>query len=175
MIGLAIFASLAVILFCFLLWSRRSRVRSPKVGQPPAMLRIEPILPRHYLYFPQIRQALSARDEEYLERVAPRDVAGVAHRERRAVARHFLAGLREDFSNLERLARMVAALSPGISSEQETERIILRLGVVASFNRTSTAGTDRGTDGRCREACNAHGGRHGCRWCAIGPWAQLQS
>src|SRR6266849_2493898 len=83
--------------------------------------------PRRYRYFPQVRRALSASDEEYLERVAPRDVAQLAHRERRAVARKFLAGLREDFSNLERLARMVAALSPVISSEQETERLILGL------------------------------------------------
>ncbi len=64
---------------------------------------------------------------EYLDRVAPRDVAQTAHRERRAVARQFLAGLHEDFSNLERLARMIAALSPVISGEQETERLILGL------------------------------------------------
>jgi len=127
MIGLAIFASLAVILFFFLLWFRRSRVRSGRVGQSPAELITETMLPRHYLYFPQIRQALSALDEEYLNKVAPHDVARIAHQERRAVARHFLAGLREDFSNLERLARIVAALSPVISSEQETERIILGL------------------------------------------------
>jgi hypothetical protein len=62
-----------------------------------------------------------------LDRVAPSDVAQTAHRERRAVARKFLAGLHEDFSSLERLARMVAALSPVISSEQEKERLILGL------------------------------------------------
>ena len=51
----------------------------------------------------------------------------MALRERRGVARQFLAGLRQDFSNLERLARMVAALSPVISSDQETERLVLGL------------------------------------------------
>jgi hypothetical protein len=88
---------------------------------------MESFLPRHYRFFPQVRQALSASDGEYLDRVAPRDVAQSVHQERRAVARKFLAGLHEDFSCLERLARMVAALSPVISSEQETERLILGL------------------------------------------------
>ena len=116
---------LATALLTVLLWLLRPRHRAPKSGQAGMDLKMESCLPRHYRYFPQVRQALSASDEEYLERVAPRDVAQTAHRERRAVARKFLAGLREDFSNLERLARLVAALSPVISSEQETERLIL--------------------------------------------------
>jgi hypothetical protein len=99
--------------------------RAPKAGPSSVDLIRQTLLPQHYRYFPQVRQALSASDEEYLDRVAPRDVAQTAHRERRAVARKFLAGLREDFSNLEQLARMVAALSPVVSSEQETERFIL--------------------------------------------------
>jgi len=119
--------SLGVAFFGILMWILRPRRRAPKAGQSPMDLKMESFLPRHYRYFPQVRQALSASDEEYLERVAPRDVAQTAHRERRAVARKFLAGLHEDFSNLERLARMIAALSPVISSEQETERIILGL------------------------------------------------
>jgi hypothetical protein len=117
--------SLAIALFGVMLWILRSRHHSPQTRQRPMDVKSENFLPHHYRYFPQIRQALSVADEEYLERVAPRDVARMARRERCAVARKFLAGLREDFSNLERLARMVAALSPVISSEQETERIIL--------------------------------------------------
>src|SRR6267154_1014910 len=84
-------------------------------------------LPRPYGYFPQVRQALSSVDKEYLDKVAPREVAQMALRERRGVARQFLAGLRQEFSILERLARMVAALSPVISSDQETERLVLGL------------------------------------------------
>ena len=117
--------SLAIVLFGVFLWVLRAPRRVPKAGRSPIDLKMEGIRPRHYRYFPQVRQALSASDEEYLDRAAPRDVAQVARRERRAVARQFLAGLREDFLNLERLARMVAALSPVISSEQETERLIL--------------------------------------------------
>jgi hypothetical protein len=116
---------LALALFFVLLWLLRPRHRSPRAGQSSMDINMESFLPRHCRYFPQVRQALSASDEEYLDRVAPGDVAQTAHGERRAVARKFIAGLREDFSNLERLARMVAALSPVISSEQETERLIL--------------------------------------------------
>src|SRR5580704_18461186 len=82
---------------------------------------------KHYAYFRQIRQALSAADTEYLVHNAPPHVAKQALRERRAVARRFLKGLHEDFSNLARLGRIVAALSPEVSREQETERLILGL------------------------------------------------
>jgi hypothetical protein len=43
------------------------------------------------------------------------------------VAKRFLHGLHEDFSSLERLARMVASLSPVVSREQEMERLYLGL------------------------------------------------
>jgi HAMP domain-containing protein len=68
---------------------------------------------------------MSAIDAKYLNEKASPAVARKAHQERRAVARHFLTGLLEDFSSLERLARTVAALSPAISREQETERLML--------------------------------------------------
>jgi hypothetical protein len=118
---------LAIAFFGVLLWLLRPRHGTPKAGQSSMDLKMESFLPRHYRYFPQVRQALSSSDGQYLDKVAPREVAQTAHRERRAVARKFLAGLHEDFSNLERLARMIAALSPEISSEQETERLILGL------------------------------------------------
>ena len=82
---------------------------------------------KHYAYFPQIRQALSAADTEYLLRAAPAHVAKRALRERRAIARRFLRGLSEDFSNLARLGRVIAALSPEVSREQETARLFLIL------------------------------------------------
>jgi hypothetical protein len=88
---------------------------------------IESALPKHYRYFPQIRQALSAGDNQYLLEVAPPQIARQVLRERRAVARNFLRGLREDYSSLERLARMVASLSPVLSRQQELERLLLGL------------------------------------------------
>src|SRR5689334_16951398 len=70
---------------------------------------------KHYGYFPQIRQALSVEDAQYLLETAPSHIAKQALRERRSVARRFLKGLHEDFSNLARLGRIIAALSPEVS------------------------------------------------------------
>jgi hypothetical protein len=58
---------------------------------------------------------------------APPYVAKQVLRERRAVARGFLKGLHEDFSSLARLGRIIAALSPEVSREQETERLLLSM------------------------------------------------
>jgi len=127
MTNLAIIVLLAIVFLLAVLWLLRPALYAPRAGRSPKDLRLENFLPRHYGYFPQVRQALSSVDKEYLDKVAPREVAQIALRERRDVARQFLAGLRQDFSNLERLARMVAALSPIISSEQETERLVLGL------------------------------------------------
>jgi hypothetical protein len=127
MTNLAITVLLAIVFLLAVLWLLRPWRYAPRSGRSPKDLRLENFLPRHYGYFPQVRQALSSVDKEYLDKVAPREVAQMALRERRGVARQFLAGLRQDFSNLERLARMVAALSPVISSEQETERLVLGL------------------------------------------------
>ncbi len=117
MTNLIIMALPAIVFFLVVLWLLRPWRYAPRSGQSLKELRLENFVPRHYGYFPQVRQ----------DKVAPREVAQAAHRERRGVARQFLVGLRQDFSNLERLARMVAALSPVISSEQETERLVLGL------------------------------------------------
>jgi hypothetical protein len=127
MTNLAITVLLAIVFLFAVLWLLRPALYAPRSGRSPKDLRLENFLPRHYGYFPQVRQALSSVDKEYLDKVAPREVAQMALRERRGVARQFLAGLQQDFSNLERLARMVAALSPVISSDQETERLVLGL------------------------------------------------
>lgn len=82
---------------------------------------------RHYAYFPLIRRALSAEDSRYLMENASPEVAKKALRERRMVAGKFLRGLHQDFSSLARLGRLIAALSPEISHEQERERLMLSL------------------------------------------------
>jgi hypothetical protein len=45
--------------------------------------------------------------------------------ERRKVARHYLAGLHDDFVRIERFGRLVAALSPKVDAQQEAERLRL--------------------------------------------------
>jgi hypothetical protein len=119
--------TLALAFAVLLLWLLRPRKHSSEAAGPTIDRAIESALPKHYRYFSQIRQALSAEDHRYLLEVAPPPIARQVLRERRAVARSFLRGLREDYSSLERLARMVASLSPVVSRRQEIERLVLGL------------------------------------------------
>ena len=126
---LSIIVVLSLALCAILLRLLIPRNKTRRSDGPPFSLPEFGALPvaKHYGYFSQIRQALSESDAEYLSESAPPEVARRALRERRAVARGFLKGLHEDFSNLARLGRLVAAMSPEISREQETERLLLSL------------------------------------------------
>jgi hypothetical protein len=126
---------LAVVVSAVLLWLLFPRDKSgvKAVASFPADGSSSLPSAKHYAYFPQIRQALSPADFEYLLKTAPPHVAKQAIRERRAIARRFLQGLHEDFSNLARLGRMIAALSPEVSHEQETERLILTVRFQISY------------------------------------------
>jgi hypothetical protein len=126
---LTIVILLAIALSGVLLWLLIPRHKSSRTA--PGSFHPDAInaLPtaKHFAYFPQIRQAVSAADSQYLMETAPPHVAKQALRERRAVARGFLKGLHEDFTNLARLGRIIAALSPEVSREQETQRLVLSL------------------------------------------------
>jgi hypothetical protein len=110
-----------------LVWLLRPRENSAGNANATARSTINDGLPapKHFRYFRQIRQALSSSDAEYLQQNAPKYVAQQALRERRGVAMGFLKGLHEDFSNLSRLGRIIASLSPEISHQQEAERLKL--------------------------------------------------
>ncbi len=129
MMDLSVFLLLAILLSGSLAWLLFPRKNASRPTRPPITHNPQLAMPvaKHYAYFPQIRQALSAADTQYLMEAAPRSEAKRALRQRRAVARSFLHGLREDFSNLSRLGRVIAALSPSVSHEQETERLVLQL------------------------------------------------
>jgi hypothetical protein len=129
MTDVSIVILLAGALSGILLWLLIPRHKSSRTAASPTYPIGNDALPtaKHYGYFPQIRQALSAADAQYLLEKAPLHVAKKALRERRAVARHFLQGLHEDFSNLVKLGRIIAALSPEVNRQQETERLILSL------------------------------------------------
>jgi hypothetical protein len=120
---------LAIAFSGILFWLLIPEHKSPGTGTPLLPSNMNEVLSvtKHYAYFPQIRQALSADDSRYLAENASSQVAKQALRERRGVARGFLKGLHEDFSNLARLGRIVAALSPEINRKQETERLVLTL------------------------------------------------
>ncbi len=127
MIELVVFSGIAVALLLLMLWAARERrgsQRSPQAALGPPL---EEMFPLHSRYFPQIRQALSRGDEEYLRQRGAPKIVRRARAERCRVARQFLAGLEEDFSRLDRLGRTVAALSPEVNRKQEAERAWLWL------------------------------------------------
>jgi hypothetical protein len=80
---------------------------------------------RHMSYLPQIRQAFSEADFDFLSKSTSREVLRRVRRERRDVALAYLAALREDFQSLLRMARAIAMLSPELDTIHEFERISL--------------------------------------------------
>jgi hypothetical protein len=80
---------------------------------------------RHIAYLPQIRQAFSKPDYEFLSKNAPLDVLRRVRRERRGVALAYLAALRDDFQSLLQMARVIAVLSPELDAVHEFERLRL--------------------------------------------------
>ena len=126
---LTIVILLVIALSGLLLWLLIPRHKSSRTAPRPFLPNANDALPtaKHYAYFPADSPGPFGGDSRYLLETAPPHVAKQALRERRAVARGFLKGLHEDFSNLARLGRIIAALSPEVSREQETERLILSL------------------------------------------------
>jgi hypothetical protein len=84
---------------------------------------------RHHVdYMLQVQQALSAADIEFLEKRGGRALANRVRKERKAVALAHLSALREDFDNIQRLAKAIAILSPEVIALEEFERLRLSLG-----------------------------------------------
>jgi len=126
-VQLFFFVGIAVALLLTLLWLLRQPAPKSIQKQLHGKVEIEELFPLHCRHFPQIRQALSIADEEFLRGRVQRDVLKKWRVERRNVLRQFLLGLGEDFVRLDRLARTVAALSPKVSRSRETERLWLSL------------------------------------------------
>jgi len=81
----------------------------------------EEFLPVNCRYFPQIRQMLETEDHQFMRRRVPRHIEVEWRRERRGILGQYLSGLGQDFGRLERLARLIARLSPEIRRAQEWE------------------------------------------------------
>ncbi len=121
---LATLASLAILLT--LLWLLFGSPTN-QTGSSLDALEIEKILPVNCRHFPQINQLLSQEDTEFMRKRAPHHLVGKWRAERRGILKQYLDGLRQDFTRLERLARLIAALSPEIRKRQEWEWFWLAL------------------------------------------------
>lgn len=115
-----LFTGLGLAILILLFWL----LFAPKWNEPPAgiqALEIEELQPLHCRHFPQISQLLRTEDPTFIEQRVPASVARAWRKERRRVLRQYLNGLAEDHVRVERLARLIAALSPGVSRKQEWE------------------------------------------------------
>ena len=112
----AVIAALVALLF----WS----LRQPRDGRKK-LWPLEDPARSNVQYFPQIQQALTSADRQFLRARGGEALARVVERERRKVARDFLRGLHEEFNQLLRLARIIASLSPKVVTLQEFERVRL--------------------------------------------------
>ncbi len=125
MTAVFLFAGLAVALLLTLFWLLRERPEARRLPQAERELPIEELCSLHLRHFPQVRQALSPADQQFLKERASRRIQRKSRSDRLGVARQFLGGLREDVSRLERLGRTVAALSPAVRKSLEAERLWL--------------------------------------------------
>jgi len=105
-------------------------LRRPRAGASPLSRTHASTLeffPIHCRYFPQVRHALSSEDAPYL---AAHTSPGVYRRWRKSIrraGRSYLAALREDFSRLNRVARVVALYSSQVNFRQEVDLFRLNL------------------------------------------------
>jgi hypothetical protein len=111
---------ISVLLIAALLWLLFGE-RPARRDLAAAALDIKKLLPVHCRHFPQIHPILKSEDEEFMRRRAPQEVASRWRVERRRVLRLYIRGLGDDFRGLERLARLIAALSPRVERKQEWE------------------------------------------------------
>jgi hypothetical protein len=127
MTGVLLFAVVAAALLLALYWlSRRAKV-DHDAEQLLRSLSPGEILPHHYRYFPQVRQALSDSDAEFLRSRAAPETQARAQEIRRGIALEYLGGLRDDYKKFDRLARALTALAPAANPQREMERIRLSL------------------------------------------------
>ncbi|HXN64712.1 MAG TPA: hypothetical protein VN862_05210 [Candidatus Acidoferrales bacterium] len=98
-----------------------------RVADPPSPDKVlkssrEELRPSHYRNLSVVLQALSEQDDLFLtSRVNP-EIRKRARAARCAVALQFLEGLREDHRRLDRLARMLTALSHSVDRGREYRR-----------------------------------------------------
>ncbi len=102
-------------------------LRRPRPGGGSRSAGAAEFFPVHCRFFPHVRQALSWEDAAFLAGRASPAVYKRWRKGRRRAGRMYLAGLRQDFAGLNRLARLLSVLSPKVKTRQEGELLLLNL------------------------------------------------
>jgi hypothetical protein len=116
------FGLIGLLLFLFV-WSLRRPKRN--AARLPGWCIPEDIGRSHITFLPQIRQALTKEDYQFVSERASLEASRRIRRERRRVALAYLSALREEFERLLRMAKVIAVLSPEVAALQEFERLRL--------------------------------------------------
>ncbi len=126
-------AIFAIVLALLLFWALRGA--SLRKGGKEGLGIIEQA-PRHVTNMVQIRQALDEADLQFTAAKGGQALAARLRRERRKVVMLYLEAIRQDFEQLLRIARIVALLSPEVSSSHEYDRLRLTISFRLRFQLT---------------------------------------
>jgi hypothetical protein len=116
-----------------LIWASRGASSRKGVNEGLGILEKAP---RHVSNMAQIRQALDDADLQFAAEKGGPALAARMRRERRYVMLLYLAAIRQDFDKLLRIARIVALLSPEVSSSHEFDRLRLSVAFRTRFEWT---------------------------------------
>jgi hypothetical protein len=114
----------ALALTAILLWSFRGSHKRRRGRDGLAVLGSAP---QHLCNMGPIRRSQDPYDFDYAMEKGGKELGKRLRRERRNVALLYLESLRSDFDQLLRIARVVALLSPEVSSSYEYERLRLSI------------------------------------------------
>jgi len=122
-----IFVALSAILIAVAIWVVVRPLQAESDLGPDPSAKIETLVARHCTHFAQMRQALATEDFDFIRRRLPKKDASRLRRERQRALQKFLDAIGEDFARLDRLARILASLSPKVERGEELERLRLEL------------------------------------------------
>jgi hypothetical protein len=121
------FVAVGIAMLVAIAWLLRRPAASRPLAARDGAINPEGLAVLHLRFFPQLRQTLSESDDIYLRERASAGVLRGWRESRRRVMREFLAGLYEDFAQLNHMARAVSRLAPRLDSFREAELFWLGL------------------------------------------------
>jgi hypothetical protein len=121
------FVALSAMLLAVAVWIVVRPLRAESDLGPDPSTKIETLVARHCTHFAQMRQALATEDFDFIRRRLPKKDASRLRRERQRALQKYLDAIGEDFARLDRMARILASLSPKVERREELERLKLEL------------------------------------------------
>ena len=122
-----LFVALSAVLVAVAIWVVVRPLQAESDLGPDPSAKIETLVARHCTHFAQMRQALATEDFDFIRRRLPKKDASRLRRERQRALQKFLDAIGEDFARLDRLARILASLSPKVERGEELERLRLEM------------------------------------------------